>query len=291
MKVKRFRLGLERRKMVAGYIYISPWIIGLVLFMLYPLLYSLWFSFHEVQGVGQLQLEPTGWDNFRKAFALDTEFVPRFISVMQDTFINTPLIMVFSLFIAILLNHKIKARALFRASFFLPVLIGTGLVMQQLLSAGVGKDTLVNGIGVPDEVFLYMGPSFSAVVFDMLSRLTIVFWKTGVQILLFLAGLQGISPALFESSRCDGATEWENFWKITLPLISPVILLNLVYTLVDSFTDINNRMMDYIKDTAFVKIEMGYASAMGWIYFLFIFIVLILVFLLTRRLIFYTGER
>jgi ABC-type sugar transport system permease subunit len=136
-----------------------------------------------------------------------------------------------------------------------------------------------------------MGPAFSQIVFDMLSRLTIIFWKTGVQILLFLAGLQGISPSLYESARCDGATEWENFWKITLPMISPVILLNLIYTLVDSFTDINNRMMTYIKDTAFIKIQMGYASAMGWIYFLFIFVLLILVFVLTRRLVFYTGEK
>ncbi|UVI29459.1 carbohydrate ABC transporter permease [Paenibacillus spongiae] len=285
------RLSLERKKMLAGYVYIAPWAIGFALFMLYPLIYSLWLAFHEVVGVGNFDLEPVGWGNFNKAFVLDTQFIPLFISVVQDAVINTPLILVFSLFIAILLNHKIRGRAFFRAAFFLPVLIGSGLAMQQLLYAGVGRDTLVNGIGVPEEVFLYMGPTFSQIVFDMLSRLTVVFWKTGVQILLFLAGLQGISLSLYESARCDGATEWEMFWKITLPLISPIILLNLVYTCVDSFTDINNRMMVYIKDTAFTKIEMGYASGMGWIYFMFIFLLLIIVFVATRRFVVYTGEK
>ncbi|AZN42456.1 carbohydrate ABC transporter permease [Paenibacillus albus] len=285
------KLSLERKKMLAGYVYIAPWVIGFALFMLYPLVYSLYLGFHEVVGVGNFQLRSVGWENFNKAFVLDTNFVPLFISVIQDAVINTPLIIVFSLIIAIMLNHNIRGRAFFRAAFFLPVLIGSGLAMQQLLYAGVGRDTLVNGIGVPDEVFLYMGPTFSQIVFDMLSRLTVIFWKTGVQILLFLAGLQGIPVSLYESSRCDGATEWEMFWKITLPLMTPIILLNLVYTCVDSFTDINNRMMVYIKDTAFTKIEMGYSSALGWIYFLFIFVLLILVFVSTRRLVVYTGEK
>ncbi|SEM60692.1 carbohydrate ABC transporter permease [Paenibacillus sp. OV219] len=285
------KLSLERKKMLAGYVYIAPWVIGFALFMLYPLAYSLYLGFHEVVGVGNFQLRSVGWENFNKAFVLDTNFVPLFISVVQDAVINTPLIIVFSLIIAIMLNHNIRGRAFFRAAFFLPVLIGSGLAMQQLLYAGVGRDTLVNGIGVPDEVFLYMGPTFSQIVFDMLSRLTVIFWKTGVQILLFLAGLQGIPVSLYESSRCDGATEWEMFWKITLPLMTPIILLNLVYTCVDSFTDINNRMMVYIKDTAFTKIEMGYSSALGWIYFLFIFVLLVLVFASTRRLVVYTGEK
>jgi ABC-type sugar transport system permease subunit len=289
--MRGLRLGLERRKMLSGYVYVAPWFLGFALFMFYPLAYSLWLSFHEVIGVGNFELQSVGWDNIKKAFILDTQFIPLFISVVQDAILNTPLIIVFSLFISILLNHKIKGRAFFRAAFFLPVLIGSGLAMQQLLYAGVGKDTLVNGIGVPDQVFLYMGPTFSQIVFDMLSRLTVIFWKTGVQILLFLAGLQGISTSLYESARCDGATEWEMFWKITLPLISPIILLNLVYTLVDSFTDINNRMMVYIKDTAFIKIEMGYASSMGWIYFLFIFLLLIIVFVATKRFVFYTGDK
>ncbi len=289
--MKPFRLGLETKKMLAGYVYIAPWLIGFLLFMLYPLIYSLWLSFHEVQGIGDFQVQSVGWDNYKKAFVIDAYFVTLLISVIQDTLINTPLIIVFSLLIAILLNHKIKARPFFRASFFLPVLIGSGFVMQQLLYAGVGKDTMVNGIGVPQEVFLYMGPTFSQLVFDLLSRLTLIFWKTGVQILLFLAGLQGISTSLYESARCDGATEWEMFWKITLPLVSPVILLNLVYTLVDSFTDINNRMMMYMKDMAFTKIQLGYSASMGWIYFLFVFVLIVITFAFSKRFIFYAGER
>ncbi|KIL39934.1 hypothetical protein SD70_17100 [Gordoniibacillus kamchatkensis] len=285
------RLGLERRKMLAGYVYIAPWLVGFVLFMVYPLVYSLWISFHDVEGVGSFRLKYVGFLNYKHAFVLDPQFVPLFFSVIQDTVINTPLIIVFSLIIAILLNRNMKGRAFFRAAFFLPVLIGSGMVLQQLLYAGVGQKTLVNGIGLPQSAFLYMGPTFSQMVFDLLSRLTLIFWKTGVQILLFLAGLQGISPSLYESSKCDGATEWEMFWKITLPLISPVILLNLVYTLVDSFTDVTNRIMLYIRNVGFVKIELGYAAALGWMYFAFIFALIVIVFAASKRLIFYSGER
>jgi ABC-type sugar transport system permease subunit len=285
------RLGLERKKMLAGYVYISPWLIGFLLFMLFPLVYSLWLSFHSVAGIGSFEMRQVGWLNYKQAFVLDPQFVPLFVSVIQDTIINTPLIIVFSLIIAILLNHNIKGRALFRGAFFLPVLIGSGMVLQQLLFAGVGKETLVNGIGVPESAFIYMGPTFSQFVFDLLGRLTLIFWKTGVQILLFLAGLQGISVSLYESSKCDGATEWEMFWKITLPLISPVILLNLVYTLVDSFTDVTNRMMLYIRDVGFTKIELGYAAALGWIYFALIFVFIVIIFSASRRFIFYSGER
>ncbi|MCY9664302.1 sugar ABC transporter permease [Paenibacillus alginolyticus] len=285
------RIGLERKKMLAGYVYISPWLVGFLLFMVFPLVYSLWLSFHDVEGVGSFQLKYVGWLNFKHAFVLDPQFVPLFVSVIQDTVINTPLIIVFSLFIAILLNHRIRGRAFFRAAFFLPVLIGSGMVLQQLLYAGVGQKTLVNGIGLPESAFIYMGPAFSQFVFDLLSRLTLIFWKTGVQILLFLAGLQGISPSLYESSKCDGATEWEMFWKITLPLVSPVILLNLVYTLVDSFTDVTNRIMLYIRDIGFVKIELGYAAALGWIYFALVFVIIVIIFAASRRFIFYSGER
>jgi ABC-type sugar transport system permease subunit len=119
-----------------------------------------------------------------------------------------------------------------------------------------------------------------------------VLWKTGVQMLIFLAGLNSVSPVLYEAARVDGATDWDRFWKVTLPLLSPVILVNLVYTIVDSFTDTFNLVLQYIQQTAFAGgFRLGYAAALGWIYFLIVFLILALVVKVTNRYVFYAGER
>jgi ABC-type sugar transport system permease subunit len=126
----------------------------------------------------------------------------------------------------------------------------------------------------------------------LLNRLLFVLWKTGVQMLIFLAGLNSVSPVLYEAARVDGATDWDRFWKVTLPLLSPVILVNLVYTIVDSFTDTFNQVLQYIQQTAFAGgFRLGYAAALGWIYFLIVFVILAVVVRITNRYVFYAGER
>lgn len=128
-----------------------------------------------------------------------------------------------------------KGRGFFRTVFFLPVLLGTGYIMQQLLGTGAG-DVVTNSVdGIVTGVLMKaIGATFAGYVQIFLSTITVVLWKSGVQIILFLAGLQGIGASLYEAARCDGATEWENFWKITLPIVSPIILLNFVYSMIDS---------------------------------------------------------
>ncbi|SHE81486.1 ABC-type sugar transport system, permease component [Caldanaerobius fijiensis DSM 17918] len=289
MKIKK--MGLEKRKVLDGYFFISPWLAGFILFSLYPLLHTAWLSFCEVQGVSNLRVKFTGISNYINAFVVDVNFLPRFLTIINDTIINTVLIIIFSLFIAILLNYNIRAKGFFRGVFFLPVILGTGYVMQQLLYGGVNNTVMVNGIGIPQQIFIYLGPTATNIVNAFLSRLTLIFWRSGVQIVLFLAGLQGISDNLYEAARCDGATEWESFWKITLPLISPVILINIIFTIIDSFTDINNNIMQYINEVAFSKLELGYAAALGFLYFVFIFIVIAIVFIVSSRHVFYAGER
>jgi len=141
-------------------------------------------------------------------------------------------------------------------------------------------------------VFQYIGPDAAQGVEGLLNRLLFVLWRTGVQMLIFLAGLNAISPVLYEAARVDGATDWDRFWKVTLPLLSPVILVNLVYTLVDSFTDAFNDVLAYIQSTAFAGgFRLGYAAALGWIYFIIIFVILMVVVKGTNRYVFYAGER
>jgi ABC-type sugar transport system permease subunit len=295
------RIGLEKRKVFSGYVFILPWILGFLSFLVYPLCMSLYMSFRKMTSVSGMQMDYIGWDNYSRAILKDINFIPFFYKSIQDAFIEIPLILVFSLFMATLLNHEVVGRMFFRAAFFLPVVIGSGFVMEQLLGQGVGalqtvasdptivNTNVTNGLQIPDFFGRYLSVDMFMRLSDILGRLTLIFWKTGIQILLFLAGLQGISDSLYESAKCDGATPWEMFWKITFPLMTPVLLLNGVFTLVDSFTDIRNMVIQYIKQVAFTNIEMGYAAALGWIYFIFVFILMVLIFAFTRKRIVYTG--
>ncbi len=190
-----------------------------------------------------------------------------------------------------LINRDIKGRGAFRTIFFIPVLLGTGYIMEILV-----KDSASNVVaGGADSALITMlmksvGSTFGTYVQTFLSTITTVLWKSGVQIILFLAGLQGIPGSLYEASRCDGATEWENFWKITLPIVSPIILLNFVYTMIDSFTDASNPIIANIEHEFEVgTLDVG--AAMGWMYFLFTFIVCGIVLAIMRKLTFNIGER
>ena len=227
-----------------------------------------------------MKVKWAGLTNYVRAFTVDVEFVPTFLEAVRQTMVKFPLTVLLSLIIAILLNRDIKARGLFRVIFFIPFLLGTGEVMQQIIDQGVDRAVLniMDGRLIPYNVLAYFGDTIANAVQTVLSVLVSVLWGSGVQILLFLSGLQSISPSLYEAARIDGATEWEIFWKVTVPMISPILLLNLVYTLVDSFTNISNPLLQYIQTYGFSNLEFAYSAALGWIYFLFIGLVVALIF-------------
>lgn len=289
----KLRLNSRQRNILEAYMFISPWILGMLLFFVNPILQSFKLSFSKITKLNGFVMEWAGTVNYEKAFLWDVKFIPMFIQTVIDTVINTPLTLVFSLFIAMLINRPIKFRSFFRTTFFLPVLLGTGFVMQMVLGLGVGSDasSVVNGIELPRTFAIYLGSEFSAIVSLLLERLTLILWKSGVQIILFLAGLQGISSSLYEAAKCDGATNWEMFWKITLPMISPVILLNFIYTMIDSFTDSNNSIVTYILTTSFDNNQFEYGAAMSWLYFLFIFVVCMLALGIMKKRVYNIGEK
>ncbi|MBE3578026.1 MAG: sugar ABC transporter permease [Limnochordales bacterium] len=294
IRVRRLRIPLHTQQAIMGYLFITPWIVGFLLFLAYPLVHSFWLSFNNLENLVNFQLRYIGLQNYVEAFLIDVNFLPMLYTTIRNAIIDVPLIIVFSLFTAIVVNQRLPGQGFFRAIFFLPVVIGSGLVIQQLFNqyqAEMGQAPLVRGIDVP-TVILVVGPEFARTVLDLMNRLALVLWRTGVQILLFLAGLQGISSTLYEAARVDGASEWEKFWKITLPMISPIILLVAIYTIVDSFTDIFNPILNYIKNLAFAgQFRMGYAAALGWIYFIVVFALMGLVFWIGQRHTFYAGER
>lgn len=276
------KITFSTRKKLTGYIFVSPWLFGAIFLLLYPFVYSLYLSFMNIYDITAPQ-GFVGIKHYKNAFVTDMEFVPKFLSVVSDTLINTPMIVILSLIIAIMVSRDIRLKGFFRSVFFLPVLLGTGFVMKQVLGQNVDQQAMevARGILLPAKIQYYIGPEMTGYVTEFFNRITIVMWKSGVQIIIALAGIQGISTALYESARIDGATEWEMFWKITLPMISPILLLNTVYTIISSLTD-DSKLMEYIIEKTFQSSEMEYASAMGWIYFLFILLLLSVVFVCMR---------
>ncbi|MBR5110455.1 MAG: sugar ABC transporter permease [Clostridia bacterium] len=287
----RKRLGIDRRRSLEAYIFLIPWIIGVCLFFAYPIFVSVRLAFSDIVEFKGLKTTWVGLENFQYIFFFDINFVPTFLQVVYDTLLNTPLCMVFSLVIAILINRKMVGRGFFRTAFFIPVLLGTGYIMKQLLGMGVDGMTVTTGITVPKLIADLLGVNITEVVQGFLDRITVVLWKSGVQIVLFLAGLQGISGSLYEAAKVDGATEWEMFWKITLPMISPVIMMNIVYTVVAFFVDTTNPMVDYIYKMNFTNQQFEYAAAMSWVYFIFALALCLACILLMRRHIYDSGAK
>ena len=276
-KPKKNFMTMRRRNNLEALMFLSPWIIGTCVFFLNAIFSSIRLSFSEIVQLRGFVMEWRGWVNYQNIFMYDINFMPTFLKVIKDTMINTPLVLVFPLIIALLINQPVPGKGLFRTCFFIPVLLGSGYVMEQLLQIDATGSVGV-GIVLPQMLQEMLGSTIVTVVQPFLDRITLILWNSGVQIILFLAGLQGISSSLYEAAKCDGATQWEMFWKITLPMISPIILLNFIYTLVMYFTSVDNALVKYILDSVFARTQFAKGAAMGWVYFLFVFVLCGLVF-------------
>lgn len=291
-KSKKKGMSMRQRRTLEGLMFISPWIVGALLFFVYPIIVSIRLSMSELTSMNGMEMSWVGLKNFKDLVSNDTVYITNFLESIKNTVINTPITLVFSLLIAIMINRDIKGRGAFRTIFFIPVLLGTGYVMDILVNNGASN--VVSGGADSALITMIMksvGSTFGTYVQTFLSTITTVLWKSGVQIILFLAGLQSIPGSLYEASRCDGATEWENFWKITLPIVSPIILLNFIYTMIDSFTDASNPIIADIEHQFRNKGALDVGAAMGWMYFLFTFIVCGIVLAVMNKLTFNIGER
>ncbi|HBP37391.1 MAG TPA: sugar ABC transporter permease [Clostridiales bacterium] len=242
--------------------------------MAFPLFLSIRLSLGDIVKTVGYQIEWTGFDHYIRAITVDLEFIPMLLAVAGEALVKLPLVIVFSLILAIMVNKSIRFRTFFRTVYFLPFLIGSGEVLKLLLQQEVDKKiiSISDGSLIPYQIIQYLGDNVVKGVDGFFGIIVVVLWSSGVQILLFLAGLQAIPASLYEAAKVDGATEWEMFWKVTLPMITPIMQLCIVFTIVDSFTNSGNPMLEYINDHAFRMVQMEYASAAGWIYFIFIII-------------------
>ena len=296
---KRRAASLDRRKARGGWLFVLPFVIGFILIYLPIVVDSIKYSFFDIKNIaakdgGGIELIPVGFANYIKAFEDPSEqgFLRTLLSGLQTLAFDIPVILIFSLFMAVLLNQKMAGRAVFRVIFFIPVILSTGL-METIEANNLLGDRL-DGSGIDDgsgesasaeivsvmdvEKFfsgMAVGQELVSFVVDAVNNIFGIVNRSGVQMLIFLAGLQSISPAIYESVQIDGATAWETFWKITFPMITPMILVNAVYTIIDSFTTNSNKVMTFIQGVYEGEANgRVLSSAMSWMYFLIVLLII-----------------
>jgi oligogalacturonide transport system permease protein len=225
-----------------------------------------------------------GFNNYRDVWLKDMSFVQELLAFVMNTVLRVPVIVVFALILAMLLNEKVKFKGFFRTLFFLPVIVASGPVIGELITQGATSIPMINTELIMSLLSQVLPGWLAGAIGGLFNQLIIILWYSGVQILIFLAVLQKIDHSLYEAAKIDGASSWECFWKITLPTIKPIILLNLVYTLVSLANSNQNNIITLIYNNMFAATRgYGFASAMAWMYAVIVTILLLVIFLIFRE--------
>ena len=297
--MKKIHMSYEKKKGLYGYGFIALWFVGALLFFVIPVVKSFFYSFNDVTPeTGYLAKSWVGLENYRKAFMTDPNYRQLLVEALKDIAFNLPVIIIFSMFVAIVINQKFRGRTFARAVFFLPVIIATGpvyaIITGDLKTSGSTEaeqfstmfetnmvDQLLEFVGIYG-----FGSTFTEMVSELTSDILNLVWKCGIQIIIFLSALQGIPTSAKEAAAIEGATSWEFFWKITLPYVSPMILVNIVYTVIDAFTDPTNEVMTRVLEVQ-SDWKYGYSASMAWSYFGIILLALGIIFAIMNRLVWY----
>lgn len=296
------RMGFERRQTVYGYAFVLPWVIGILQFFLIPFVRTVFYSFNTLTIDRQQGFVTTfdGLRHYRAMLTTNTDFWESLGAAFGDLLYAVPLTICFSVFVAVLLNKKFFGRTFFRAVFFLPVIVTSGVVMS-LLQSDTNASSMINEtLGESNEALLQItvindllsgfGFEFANTISKIVSQVINVGWNSGVQILLILAGLQNIPGQLYEVERMEGATKWEEFWKVTFPLCMPVVFIAIIYSIIDSFTAFDNPVIEAITARAFGNSEYSYAGAMALVYSLLVLVLIGAVYLVIGRRVTYTEK-
>lgn len=301
-KKSKKKLTLAQKRAITGIVFISPWLLGFILYYVRSIFMTIQFTFSDVtNGETGYSTKFTGLANLKYIFTEDPKFNQQLVASMRDVFIDVPLIIIFSLLMAILLNQKFRGRTVMRAIFFLPVIMGSAAISEaidlarQAMSGGISATSaeiaassasgidlnyylaLFKDIGMPTGILDY--------VVGAVERLANVVSMSGVQIVIFIAALQSIASSLYEVARIEGATTYETFWKVTFPMVMPHIITCLVYTVVDSFA--SSEVVNLSYSMIFSSNKYGYGSAMSLVSMLAVCAVLFVVVALIQRRTFY----
>jgi len=304
---KRKGLSLYQREVLSGYLFITPWLIGIVFFFLFNMFQAGVYSLNEIeidQIYGGFELLPRGLDNFRFAMLEHGTFNRELVESLTDMLISVPLIIFFSLFMAVALNRQFMGRGAVRAIFFLPVIMATSAIEGSM--DAVTRMMMGGASSIPPEIAESQGGfhagavammlvnfgmplAFISYILDALTRLYDIIRASGVQIIIFLAALQAIPSSMYEVAQIEGATAYETFWKITFPMVSPLILTNVVYTIVDTYNQ--STVVQTAFTTAFIHQNFGLSSAMSLVSSALACLALLLVgWLISRRVFYQVGE-
>lgn len=304
MKREKVRRGfsLSQRRSMWAYLFLLPWLIGLVLLFVAPLMLSISFSFSKVTVDSGYSLEFVGFENFRYALLSDEKFLQYFATTIGDLLYEVPIILVYSFLVAVLLKEKFPGVTFFKFVFFLPVILSSDLFFSLLNNFGTSTSTSLDAVmnsassGVLQSLNLSKYLQELGLSTKLIETLTAPVDKvyeivtcSGIQIFIFLAGIYSIPPDLYEAAHVDGANGWEKFWMITFPMVMPMILVNVIYSIVDTFVSESNLVMEYVYELSFKNFNFGLSSAICWIYFAVVAVILALVFaVINKRTFYYT---
>lgn len=297
-KKKRRKSYLLRKQHRAGYLFVLPWVIGFIIFFLQPLVESFWYTFNNVtMGSAGMETAFVGIRNYRYLLLEDAVFLQNLWTVVSNMLVQVCICTVLSLFVAVVLIQDFRGRTVYRAIFFLPIIMTSGVVYS--LVEGVVGSAGLSGSGnaymnstLSMTSLMLQGGISPSIVNTITKTIDSIFAMTvncGVPILLYISGLQKIPASAYEAARIEGANNWDIFWKITIPKIAPIIFLNIVYIIVDSCTAYGsdtggNVMMKAVWEMGFGKaLKFGMSSAMAWMYFLVVAFFLLLVYLVFGR--------
>ena len=302
LKVNKAKRGINKRRFkdgITGFLFTTPFLIGFILFILSPFVMYVVMSFStlKLNDQGIMVFHNVKFSNYIDILFKQGSFFKELIGNFSDFAIQCPAVLLLSLFLAILLNQRFKGRTIARAVFFLPVLITSGapamfsndaLSVDYFRMLSSGEDGTVDLV---QAIITVLGGADDSPLIEIVSylmdKMYLVISASGVQILIFLAGLLSISPQLYEAAAVEGCTAWESFWKITLPMISPMILVNAVYTVIDNLGNSKNTIINKMYTLAMTNGNYGLSAAMGLVYFIIIFAILGIVFTVLNRFVFY----
>ena len=289
-RLKHLKSGkLEKRDGRMGYLFMIPWFIGVAVFLAYPLGTSFWYALNNIRLTPQGLLSTfVGKGNFSNILVQDPDFVVELVDYVTSTILSVPIIVVFALIIAMMLNMKIKGKSFFRLIFFLPVIIVSGPILGMLTEEGAGSISAIDMNAITSAISGVLPKMLADPISDLFNNMITTLWYSGVQILIFLSGLQKIDKSMYEAAKIDGGSGWECFWKITLPNIKPMILLNVVYTVIFISSNSQNPIIGLIQTSMFSGDQdkgYGYAAAMAWLYSVVVILIvgLFALLLMTRK--------
>lgn len=289
------KINRQQKQSFAGYLFSIPLILGIIMVFLPSIIQTIRFSLNDiVVNNDGYTLIYKGIQYYKDAFLTDPNFIPLLISVLKSLLVQLPVILIFSLFISVLLNQEFHGRLIARLVFFIPVLLSTGIAgsLDTSTLSYATSNMVDTGSSVDINNFLEFGQLLSSlnlntslinVITGAISNLYGIVKSSGMQIVIFLAGLQDIPSSLYEAASVEGCSKWELFWKITFPMIAPHIAVNTVYTITDFCTN-ESELGEYLNMISFTQSQFGLSTAMNVIYLLSLGVIIAIAFWFLARL-------